>query len=155
MKRISLDDLLHTRQDLAYSEQYGYIMKLLEKEFTTFPPIICRKLFFHSTQLFFPYIFCRIKIPLYSIRQLNYSKLLSYKLLPRFQASAFIFPPLFCRPLHGSVKRKWKCQHGISIFFQSYFSVFIHFLARIQITMVMTISGSVFPSGISTFIRIR
>lgn len=31
MKRISLDDLLHTRQDLAYSEQYGYIMKLLEK----------------------------------------------------------------------------------------------------------------------------
>lgn len=31
MKRISLDDLLHTRQNLAYSEQYGYIMKLLEK----------------------------------------------------------------------------------------------------------------------------
>ena len=31
MKRISLDDLLHTRQDLAYSEQYGYIKKLLEK----------------------------------------------------------------------------------------------------------------------------
>ena len=55
----------------------------------------------------------------------------------------------------GDVKRKWKCQYGISIFFQSYFSVFIHFLARIQITMVMTISGSVFPSGISTFIRIR
>lgn len=31
MKRISLDDLLHTRQNLAYQEQYGYIMKLLEK----------------------------------------------------------------------------------------------------------------------------
>ena len=31
MKRISLDDLLHTRQKLAYQEQYGYIMKLLEK----------------------------------------------------------------------------------------------------------------------------
>ena len=31
MKRISLDDLLHTRQDLDYQEQYEYIMKLLEK----------------------------------------------------------------------------------------------------------------------------
>ena len=31
MKRISLDDLLHTRQNLDYQEQYEYIMKLLEK----------------------------------------------------------------------------------------------------------------------------
>ena len=31
MKRISLDDLLHTRQDLDYQEQYEYIMKLLKK----------------------------------------------------------------------------------------------------------------------------
>ena len=31
MKRISMDDLLHTRQDLDYQEQYEYIMKLLEK----------------------------------------------------------------------------------------------------------------------------
>ena len=31
MKRISLDDLLHTRQNLDYQEQYEYIMKLLKK----------------------------------------------------------------------------------------------------------------------------
>ena len=31
MKRISLDDLLHTRKNLDYQEQYEYIMKLLEK----------------------------------------------------------------------------------------------------------------------------
>ena len=31
MKRISLDDLLHTRQNLDYQKQYEYIMKLLEK----------------------------------------------------------------------------------------------------------------------------
>ena len=31
MKRISLDGLLHTRQNLGYQEQYEYIMKLLEK----------------------------------------------------------------------------------------------------------------------------
>ena len=31
MKRISLDNLLHTRQNIDYQEQYEYIMKLLEK----------------------------------------------------------------------------------------------------------------------------
>ena len=31
MRRISLDDLLHTRQKFVYQGQYGYIMKLLEK----------------------------------------------------------------------------------------------------------------------------
>ena len=31
MKRISLQDLLHTRQNLSYQEQYEYVMGLLEK----------------------------------------------------------------------------------------------------------------------------
>nr|WP_303242220.1 hypothetical protein [uncultured Blautia sp.] len=33
MKRISLDDLLHTRQNLAYQEQYGYKIYLFHHDF--------------------------------------------------------------------------------------------------------------------------
>ena len=33
MKRISLDDLLHTRQNLTYQEQYGYKIYLFHHDF--------------------------------------------------------------------------------------------------------------------------
>ena len=31
MKRISLDDLIHTRQNLTYQEQYEYVCRLLKE----------------------------------------------------------------------------------------------------------------------------
>ena len=120
------------------------LMKLQKKEFTTFPPIICRKLFFHSAQLFFPYIDVvgkryfdpfdtRLLRALHSRNLLNSPKLLSYKILPRSQASSFIFPPLFCRSLHILSKENGNVNTAFPFSFKAIFLSLYIFLQEYRL----------------------
>lgn len=86
-----------------------------------------------------------------------FSVIMSMTINPRMACIFLVLIPILGVALFGIAlyQKKMGMSTRHSHFFQIYFSVFIHFLARMHSTIVITISGSVFPSGISTFIRIR